>query len=129
MNICLYICIEIISHCCHKRCMNASLSSCIKITKYHRENPTVFCYIPTNASDETDITFNNALSSLIQHIPKHNVLIISGDMNTQIGKDENKKFNTTVWVLTKFIKKKLHRNNKRIWCFEKILEAILTAGE
>ena len=49
----------------------------------------VSCYSPTNASEETDfITFYNELSSLIRCILKHKVLIIGGDMNTQIGKDE-----------------------------------------
>ena len=52
----------------------------------------IFCYSPTNADDETDlITFYNKLHSLIRFIPKHNVLIIGRDMNTQIGKDENNK--------------------------------------
>ena len=37
-------------------------------------------------------TFFNRLSSLDGYIPKHNVLNISGDMNTQIGKDMNNKF-------------------------------------
>ena len=31
-------------------------------------------------------------SSLIQHIPKHNILIIGGDMNSQICKNKNDKF-------------------------------------
>ena len=49
-----------------------------------------FCNIPIDASDKTDITtFYDLLSSLARYIPKHNVLIISGDMNTQIVKDEN----------------------------------------
>ena len=54
----------------------------------------ISCYSPTNASDETDIiTFYNELSFLVQHIPKHNVQFISwGDMNAEIGKDENNKF-------------------------------------
>ena len=44
---------------------------------------------PTSGSDEMDIiTFYNELSSLVQRIHKHNVLIIDGDMNTQIGQDE-----------------------------------------
>ena len=30
-------------------------------------------------------------SSLVQQIPKHNVLIIGRDINAQIGKDENNK--------------------------------------
>ena len=51
------------------------------------------CYSPTNVSDETDIiTFYNELSSLVWHIPKHNIQTISGDMNAQIGKDESNKF-------------------------------------
>ena len=40
----------------------------------------IFCYSPTNASDETDL------------ITKHNVLIIGEGINAQIGKNENKKF-------------------------------------
>ena len=50
------------------------------------------CYSLTRASDETIITFYNELPSLIQYFPKHNVLIIGGNMNTQIAKDENDKF-------------------------------------
>ena len=47
-------------------------------------------YSPTNASDETDIiTFYNGLSSLVRSIPKHNVPIIGGDMNAQIGIEKN----------------------------------------
>ena len=53
----------------------------------------VSCYSPTNASDETDfIILYNELSSLDRSIPKHNVLIIGGDMNSQIGKDKNNKY-------------------------------------
>ena len=52
------------------------------------------CISYTNASDKLDIiTFCDGLSSLAQHIPRHNVLIIGGDMNAQIGKHENNKFN------------------------------------
>ena len=47
-------------------------------------------YNPTNSSDETDIiSFYHELFFLVRHIPKHNVLIIGGAMNAQIGKDEN----------------------------------------
>ena len=50
----------------------------------------IFCYSPTNVSDETDlIAFDNELSSFIRSIPKH-ILIISGDMNAQIGESVNK---------------------------------------
>ena len=53
----------------------------------------ISCYSPTNASDETDITtFYNELFSIIHHIPKHNIQIISADMNALISKSENNKF-------------------------------------
>ena len=50
-------------------------------------------YSPTNASNELDITtFYNQLFFLAQHISTHIMLVISGDMNAQIGKDENGRF-------------------------------------
>ena len=50
-------------------------------------------YSPTNVSKETGlIAFYNELSSLVRSIPKHNVLIIGGDMNAQKGKNVNQKF-------------------------------------
>ena len=48
---------------------------------------------PTNVNEENDlIAFYNELSSLVRSIPKHNVLVISGEMNAQIGKNVNHKF-------------------------------------
>ena len=48
---------------------------------------TISCYSPTNVSEETDLNaFYYGLSFLVRSIPKHNVLIIGGDMNAQIGK-------------------------------------------
>ena len=53
----------------------------------------ISCHGSINASNETDlITFYNELSSLVRSIPKHNILIIGRDMNTQIGKGEKNKF-------------------------------------
>ena len=53
----------------------------------------ISCYNPTNVSEETDlIAFYNELSSFLCSIPKHNVLVIDGDMNVQIGKNVNHKF-------------------------------------
>ena len=50
----------------------------------------ISCNSSTNASDEKDLdTFYNELSSLVCGIPKHNVFIRGGDMNAQIGKNEN----------------------------------------
>ena len=53
----------------------------------------ISCYSPTNLSEETDlIAFYDKLSSLVCSISKHNVLVIGGDMNAQIGKNVNHKF-------------------------------------
>ena len=53
----------------------------------------IFCYSPTNVSEETDhIAFYNELSSLVRSISKHNTHVIGGDMNAQIGKNVNHKF-------------------------------------
>ena len=53
----------------------------------------ISCYSPTNVSEETElITFYDELSSLVHSIPKHNVLVIGGDMNARIGKNGNHKF-------------------------------------
>ena len=50
----------------------------------------IFCYSHTNARYQMDFdAFDNELSSFVRSIPKHNVLIIGRDMNTQIGKNLN----------------------------------------
>ena len=47
---------------------------------------------PHNVSKETElVTFYDELSSLVRSIPKH-MLVISGDMNAQIGKNGNNKY-------------------------------------
>ena len=49
--------------------------------------------IPTNVSEETElVTFYDELSSLVCSIPKHNMLVIGGDMNAQIRKNGNNKY-------------------------------------
>ena len=54
---------------------------------------TIICYSPTNVSEETElIALHDELSSLVRSIPKHNVLVIGGDMNAQTGKKGNHKF-------------------------------------
>ena len=51
----------------------------------------ISCYSPTNVSEETElVSFYEELSSLVRSIPKHNLLVIGGDMNAQIGKNRNK---------------------------------------
>ena len=53
----------------------------------------ISCYSPTNVSEENElVTFYDELSSLVRSIPKHNMLVIGGDMNAQIGKNGNNKF-------------------------------------
>ena len=53
----------------------------------------ISCYSPTNVSEETElVTFYNELSSLVRSIPKHNMLVIGGDMNAKIGKNRNNKY-------------------------------------
>ena len=53
----------------------------------------VSCYSPTNISEENEIvTFYDELSSLVRSTPKHNMLVIGGDMNAQIGKNGNNKY-------------------------------------
>ena len=38
------------------------------------------------------VDFYDELSSLVRSIPKHNVLVIGGDMNAQIGENGNNKY-------------------------------------
>ena len=53
----------------------------------------IFCYSPTNVSEETElIAFYDELSSLVRSIPKHNLLVIGRDINAQISKNGNHKF-------------------------------------
>ena len=53
----------------------------------------ISCFSPTNVSEETElVTFYGELSSLVRSIPKHNMLVIGGDMNAQIGKNGNNKY-------------------------------------
>ena len=53
----------------------------------------ISCYSPTNSSEEQKvIDFYDDLSSLVRSIPKHNVLIIGGDMNAQVGISPSHKF-------------------------------------
>ena len=71
------------------------ISSRIMIATFNGNSSTtiISCYSPSNACDETGFdAFHNKLSCLVRSILKHNALIISGDMNAQIGKNVNNKF-------------------------------------
>ena len=51
------------------------------------------CYSPTNVSEELEVEqFYMELTSLTRQIPKHNMLVIGGDFNAQLGKLYNSKF-------------------------------------
>ncbi len=53
----------------------------------------ISCYRPTNISEETElVAFYDELSSQVRSIPKHNMLVISRDMNAQIAKNGNNKY-------------------------------------
>ena len=53
----------------------------------------ISCYSPTNVSEETELdTFYDEISSLVRRVPRHNVLVIDGDMNAQIGKNGNNRY-------------------------------------
>ena len=52
----------------------------------------ISCYSLSNVSVETELAaFYDELCSLVHSIPKHNVLVIGGDMNAQIGKNGKNK--------------------------------------
>ena len=84
------------SRCCGRRCKYAYRTTDPKITEKIRlrmivvtfnskPSATFIFYSPTN-------TFYKELSSLVRSIPKHNVLVIGEDMDTQTGKNVNSKF-------------------------------------
>ena len=70
--------------------------SCKHRFRIDNSNPRetiISCYCPTNVSEETElVTLYDELSSIVRSIPKHNMLVISGDMNAQIGKNGNNKY-------------------------------------
>ena len=50
----------------------------------------ICCYSPTNVAEEDSVKeFYAELSELVKSIPKHNLVIIGGDFNGQIGKSES----------------------------------------
>ena len=52
----------------------------------------ISCYSPTNVLEEQDVLhFSNELASLVRAVPRHNMLIITGDMNAQLGRNQHHK--------------------------------------
>ena len=89
------------------RCRNAYRTKSVKNNSIERIQPRMIaatfngsprttiisCYSPIYVSEETElVTFYDELSSLVRSIPKHDVLVIGGDMNPQIGKNRNNKY-------------------------------------
>ena len=53
----------------------------------------ISCYSPTNVSDETKVeTFYEDLISVTRQVPKHNILIIAGDVNAHLGQLDGFKY-------------------------------------
>ena len=79
------------SHCI---CMEKIQPRIMVATFIGNHSTTVIsCYSPTNVCEETGlIAFYNELFCLIRRIPKHNVFVIGGDKNAQIGKNVNNNF-------------------------------------
>ena len=72
-----------------------TISPRIMAATFHgNPNTTIIsCYSPTNVSEELEVEqFYMELASLTIQIPKHNMLVIGGDFNAQLGKLNNSKF-------------------------------------
>ena len=50
------------------------------------QTTVICCYSPTNTAEAED--FYGELTSLVRQVPKHNILIIRGDFNAKVGKEE-----------------------------------------
>jgi exonuclease III len=56
------------------------------------EATIISCYSPTNVHDESEVEkFYHELSSVTREVPKHNVLLLGGDYNAQLGQSEDHK--------------------------------------
>ena len=137
MDVCLGICMGKLYQCRNRRCRYAlkALNSIEKIQlgmmvamfNGNLNAIIISCYSPTNVSEETGlITFYNKLSSLVRSILKHNILIICGDINAQIGKNINKfsldnSSNGNGEYLTDFIQENrltgLHMKFQKLWTY------------
>ena len=72
-----------------------TISPRIMVVTFHgNPNTTIIsCYSPKNVSEELEVEqFYTEFASLTRQIPKHNMLVIGGDFNAQLGKLNNSKF-------------------------------------
>lgn len=52
---------------------------------------TISCYSPTNCSDVDDVeAFYEDLTDTVSNLPKHNMLLIGGDFNAQLGRQDHR---------------------------------------
>lgn len=66
------------------------VSDRIIVAEFNSNPKTSFisCYSPTNVSDETIVDdFYSSLSLTLQNIPAHNFLVVAGDFNARLGRD------------------------------------------
>ena len=57
------------------------------------QTTVICCYSPTNVSDEAEVEeFYADLSSVTRQVPKHNILIIGGDLNVHLGRKDGFKY-------------------------------------
>ena len=53
----------------------------------------ISCYSPTNVSDEVEVErFYENLTSVTRQIPKHNFLVMAGDLNAHLGQLDGFKY-------------------------------------
>ena len=74
----------------------------------------ISCYSPTNVSDQEETErFYVDITSYTRHIPKHNVLVIGGDFNAHLGKENGYKysFHITTNRNGNMLKNVIHENN------------------
>ena len=59
-----------------------------RLITQHAKVTVIQCYGPTeNSSDEVKEDFFSALQDTLSHIPKHDIVILMGDLNAKVGHD------------------------------------------
>ena len=68
-----------------------SVSPRIVVATFNENPKTTFvsCYSPTDCSDEIEaVQVYSILQDVVRQLPKHNVIIIAGDMNVHVGPED-----------------------------------------
>ena len=80
-------------HASKSLCSVQKISSRIIVANFAGNPATtvICCYSPTNCADNSEVTrFYEDLRQTTKDIPPHNVLVVMGDLNAQIGKGDKK---------------------------------------